>query len=75
MDPEAPRCGYLDCGDDAVASRAVKGTVWFASNSMLSPANGDEPRWQLGGYIKPMFVIVSIHVCAQHNAVTQEVPS
>lgn len=73
--PEGPMCGYLDCGESAVGSRAVKGTVWFASQSSRSQANGDESHWVLGGFIEPLPVIVSIHVCERHNAVTQEVPN
>lgn len=75
MDTQAPLCGFADCGNPAVDSRAVRGTVWFASHSRLSPANGDEPHWELSGFIEPYPVMVSIHVCADHNAVTQEVPS
>lgn len=73
MDSETPHCGYLDCGKDAVGSRAVRGTVWFASHSRLNPANGEETHWELGGYIEPVAITMSIHVCEEHNAVTQEV--
>lgn len=74
MDPQEPICGFVDCGNYAVGSRAVKGTVWFATHSRQSPANGEEMHWELGGYIQPMPIVASIHVCEQHNAVTQEAP-
>lgn len=72
MDAEGPHCGFLDCGKSAVASRAVRGTVWFASHSTMSPANGEEAHWSLGGYIEPMWVTVAIQVCEEHNATTHE---
>jgi len=73
VDPEEarPKCGFIDCGNSAVGTRAVRGTVWFASHSRQSPANGEEAHWELSGYIEPMWVMVAIHVCEEHNA-TQE---
>lgn len=38
----------------------------------MSPANGEEAHWELGGYIEPMTVLVAIHVCEEHNATTHE---
>lgn len=70
---EAPPCGFADCGSSAVGSRAVRGTVWFATQSRQSPANGEEAHWELGGYIQPVPVICSIHVCEHHNYSEQEV--
>ena len=72
--PQTPRCGFADCGNSAVGSRAVRGTLWFATDSRLNPANGEEAHWEVGGYIEPVGLMICIHVCAEHNALTQEVP-
>lgn len=69
-----PSCAFVDCQSEAVGSRAVRGTVWFASHSRLSPANGDESHWEVGGTVLPIEMLISIHVCEEHNAVTQEAP-
>ena len=72
MEAEGNQCGFIGCGNSAVGSAAVRGTVWFASHSRLSPANGEEPHWELGGYIEPLGLIMNIHVCEDHN-IMQEV--
>jgi len=69
---DVPKCGFADCDGDAVASRAVRGTVWFAQVSRQSPANGEEAHWELGGYVEPSTVMLAIQVCEVHNAVTEE---
>jgi hypothetical protein len=47
--------------------------MWFATHSRMSPANGEDPHWELGGHIEPIGVVVAIQVCAEHNYSTQEV--
>lgn len=65
------QCGFVDCELSAVGSRPVRGTVWFAAESRMSPENGERQHWILDGYIEPVTVMVAVHLCEHHFALVE----